>query len=61
MTSNKIEDMMHEYQAAFASLGFDVRNKDLIEVLTFLVNELTKTKVDLYNVLCEVRGSNENN
>ena len=54
--SNKIEDMMHEYQAAFASLGFDVRNKDLIEVLTFLVNELNKTKVDLYNVSREVRG-----
>ena len=45
--SNKVEDMMHEYQAAFASLGFDVRNKDLIEVLTFLVNELNKTKVEL--------------
>lgn len=57
--SNKVEDMMHEYQAAFVALGFDVRNKDLIEVLTFLVNELNKTKAELNNVQRNLNGQTE--
>ena len=52
MNSN-FENMMHEYQSAFIALGFDVQNKDIVEVLTFLVNELNKTKAELYQFKTE--------
>lgn len=48
--NEKLENMMHEYRAAFIALGFDTYNKDIIEVLTFLVNELNKTKGELYDL-----------
>lgn len=43
----QIDNMRQDYRNAFISLGFDVENKDILEVLTFLVNELNKTKAEL--------------
>ena len=46
----KIENMMmmQEYDNAFLSMGFNTEGKDIIEVLTFLVNELNKTQAAYY-------------
>lgn len=44
---NKIEDMHHEYRNSLLSLGFDPEGKDLLEIITFLANELNKTKAEL--------------
>ena len=52
MNSN-FENMMHEYRSAFVALGFDVQGKDIVEVLTFLVNELNNTKAELYQFKTE--------
>lgn len=47
----QIDNMIHDYKHAFMSLGFDVEeHKDILEVLTFLVNELNKTKIELENL-----------
>ena len=55
----KIHNMMHEYNNAFLSLGFNVTDKDIIEVLTFLVNELNKTQAAYYDLKKKVEENYE--
>ena len=43
----KIENMKHEYINSLISLGFNPEGKDLLEIITFLANELNKTKAEL--------------
>ena len=42
-----LKQMYSDYQNAFRELGYDVRNKEYEEVLTFLANELLKTQTEL--------------
>lgn len=44
---DKIEEMHQEYRNSLISLGFDPEGKDLLEIITFLANELNKTKKEL--------------
>lgn len=44
---DKIEEMYQEYRNSLISLGFDPEGKDLLEIITFLSNELNKTKKEL--------------
>ena len=53
----KIENMMQEYDNAFLSMGFNVTGKDIIEVLTFLVNELNRTQA----AYCDLKKKVEEN
>ena len=55
----KIDNMMHEYSNAFLCLGFDVADKDIIEVLTFLVNELNKTQAAYHDLKKRVEDNYE--
>ena len=55
----KIDNMMQEYSNAFLSMGFDVTGKDIIEVLTFLVNQLNKTHVAYYDLKKKVEENYE--
>ena len=45
--TDKIEAMHQEYINSLISLGFDPEGKDLLEIITFLTNELNKTKKEL--------------
>ena len=55
----KIDNMMQEYHNAFLSMGFNTENRNLIEVLTFLVNELNKTQAAYYNLKKKVEENYE--
>ena len=44
---DKIEDVHREYKNSLISLGFDPEGKDLLEIITFLANELNKTMAAL--------------
>ena len=55
----KIDNMMQEYHNAFLSMGFDVTGKDIIEVLTFLVNELNRTQTAYYDLKKKVEQNYE--
>ena len=46
-THDKIEEMHQEYKNSLISLGFDPEGKDLLEIITFLANELNKTRAEL--------------
>ena len=46
-THDKIEEMHQEYRNSLLCLGFDPEGKDLLEIITFLANELNKTKAEL--------------
>lgn len=39
---DKIEKMHQEYRNSLISLGFDPEGKDLLEIITFLANELNE-------------------
>ena len=43
----KTENMRQEYTNSLISLGFNPEGKDLLESITFLANELNKTKAEL--------------
>ena len=55
----KIDNMMQEYHNAFLSMGFNTENKDLLELLTFLVNELNKTQAAYYDLKKKVEENYE--
>ena len=55
----KVDNMMSEYHNAFLSMGFDVTGKDIIEVLTFLVNQLNKTQAAYYDLKKKVEENYE--
>ena len=50
----RIENMQHDFQNALISIGFDPRGKDLLEVITFLANELNTTMCELYQLKVEM-------
>lgn len=43
----KIEKIKQEYTDSLISLGFNPEGKDLLEIITFLANELNNTKAEL--------------
>ena len=55
----KIDNMMQEYNNAFLSMGFDVTGKDIIEMLTFLVNQLNRTQAAYYDLKKKVEENYE--
>ena len=55
----KIDDMRSEYQNAFLAMGFDTENKDILEVLTFLVKELNRTQAAYYELKKKVEENYE--
>ena len=55
----KVDNMMQEYHNAFLSMGFNTESKDIIEVLTFLVNELNKTQAAYYDLKKKVEENYE--
>lgn len=44
---DKIEKIELEYVRSLISLGFNPEGKDLLEIITFLANELNTTKKEL--------------
>ena len=49
-----LKEMYSDYQNTFKKLGYDVRNKEYEEVLTFLANELLKTQMELDSIRREM-------